>query len=226
MLGRLIDLVLPPRCGGCRHEGSWLCAACDQEIRRLGEPLCARCGAEVESARASCGCRERLKSLSRIRAAVAYEGPVERLVQRFKYEGCRALAAPLARLMAERIVLEGLAASDVVAVPLHATRLRKRGYNQSELLARELRRSLALGRPAGRLERTRPTAPQVGQDRLRRLDNVRGAFRWDGPHLVGRPLLLIDDVVTTGATLEACAAALKAGGAGAVTGLAAARVSF
>ena len=151
---------------------------------------------------------------------------MERVVQRFKYEGCRPLAAPLARLVAERMVLEGLAAAEVVAVPLHATRQRQRGYNQSELLARYLRQSLALGRPPGHLERSRPTAPQVGQDRLRRLDNVRGAFRWVGPHLAGRPLLLVDDVVTTGATLEACAAALKAGGAGAVTGLAVARVPF
>lgn len=167
-----------------------------------------------------------MKSLSRVRAAVAYEGPVERVVQRFKYEGCRPLATPLAGLVADRMALEGLAAAEVVAVPLHAARQRQRGYNQSELLARNLRQSLALGRPPGNLERLRPTAPQVGQDRLRRLDNVRGAFRWVGPSLAGRPLLLIDDVVTTGATLEACAAALKAGGAGAVTGLAVARVPF
>jgi len=91
--------------------GSWLCDRCRARIRRLEEPLCRRCGAEVESARQSCGCRSRLRSLSRLRSAAAYEGPVEMALQRFKYHGWKRLAEPLALLMAERLVVEGLAAS-------------------------------------------------------------------------------------------------------------------
>jgi ComF family protein len=153
-----------------------------------------------------------------------YEGPIELAVQRFKYSGWRRLAAPLALLLAERLVIEGLAAQWVLAVPLHQARLRQRGFNQAELLARELRRRLALGRPPGELVRTRATPPQVGHDRRWRQENVRGAFEWRGADLGGRSLLVVDDVATTGATLEACAAALRAGGSGPVMGVSVARV--
>jgi ComF family protein len=157
---------------------------------------------------------------------VAYEGPVEAVVHRFKYKGWRRLAGPLAQLVAERVAVEGLAGRLVVPVPLHPQRRRQRGFNQSELLARELESRLSLRAPPGRLVRLRATPPQVGQDRLHRWENVRDAFAWSGRRLDGRPLLLVDDVATTGATLEACAAALKLAGAGPVTGVTVARVKF
>jgi competence protein ComFC len=204
--------------------GSWLCERCRGRIRRLEEPMCRRCGVELESVQRQCGCRGRLKALSRLRSAVAYEGPIEPVVRRFKYEGWRRLAGPLALLLAERLVVEGLAAHWVLPVPLHAGRLRQRGFNQADLLARELRRRLALGQPPGELVRTRATPPQVGHDRVWRLENVRGAFTWHGPDLAGQALLVVDDVATTGATLEACAAALKVGGSGPVMGVSVARV--
>ena len=156
---------------------------------------------------------------------MAYEGPVEVALQRFKYHGWRRLAEPLALLLAERLVVEGLAASWAVAVPLHSSRLRQRGFNQSELIARELRKRLALTNPPGELVRTRATPPQVGHDRRWRLENVRDAFEWNGGPLEGRSILLIDDVATTGATLEACAAALRSGGSGPVMGVSVARVT-
>jgi len=217
--------VLPPRCGGCCTVGSWLCIACRVRIRRLHEPLCRRCGAEVESARTDCGCRSRLRALTRLRSAVAYEGPVELALQRFKYHGWRRLAEPLALLLAERLVVEGLAAPWAVAVPLHSARLKQRGFNQSELLAHELRKRLSLAEPTGALVRTRPTPPQVGHDRRWRLENVRDAFEWQGFALDARSILLIDDVCTTGATLDACATALRAGGSGPVIGVSVARVN-
>jgi ComF family protein len=224
VLSKLLDLVLPPRCGGCRSLGSWLCDTCRRSIRRLREPLCRRCGAELDSPQDGCGCRGRLTALARLRSAIAYEGPVEPLIHRYKYQGWRRLAEPLALLLTERLVVEGLASSLVVAVPLHRDRERQRGFNQADLLTRRLRCHLALREPSGRLVRVRPTMPQVGQDRLRRWENMRDAFEWRGPPLQGRSLMVVDDVATTGATLEACAAALKAGGAGAVIGVTVARV--
>jgi ComF family protein len=191
----------------------------------LEEPTCRRCGVELEYVQKQCGCRGRLKALSRLRSAVAYEGPIEPMVRRFKYEGWRRLAGPLALLLAERLVVEGLAAHWVVPVPLHAARHRQRGFNQADLLARELTRRLALGKPPGHLVRTRATPPQVGHDRLWRLENVRGAFAWLGADLAGQSLLVVDDVATTGATLEACASALRACGSGPVIGVSVARVA-
>src|SRR6202158_2935543 len=130
MHGRLLDLVLPLRCGGCRIVGSWLCGRCRSRIRRLEEPLCRRCGAEVESARKECGCRGRLKALARVRSAASYEGPLELALQRFKYQGWRRLAGPLALLMAERLVVERLSAPSAVAVTVHRSRPREGGFKQ------------------------------------------------------------------------------------------------
>ena len=220
----VLDFLLPPRCGGCRAVGSWLCLPCRTKIRRLEEPLCRRCGVELETARRECGCRARLKALTQLRSAVAYEGPAEAAIQRFKYHRWRKLAAPLAQLLAERLAVEGVAARWVVAVPLHRDRQRQRGFNQAELLAAQLRARMGLSTPEGELIRTRSTPPLVGRDRLRRFENVKDAFAWRGDRLNGESILLIDDVATTGATLDACASAIRDAGSGPVTGVSVARV--
>jgi ComF family protein len=208
--------------------GAWLCATCSRRIRSLEEPLCPRCGRELEDHRRSCGCQARLRALARIRSAAAYQGPLEQALHRFKYEGWRVLAPTLAGLMADRL-LEPIGTAGeratLLAVPLHRRRLRERGYNQSELLARELRRRWARHEVAGRLVRLRDTPPQVGLDRPGRRQNVAGAFAWVGPDLAGRPVLLVDDVATTGSTLEACGRALRAAGAGRIEAVTVARVS-
>jgi ComF family protein len=223
MFDTFLDLLLPARCGACGRLGAWLCEACRDACRRLEEPLCPRCGVELPFVKAGCGCRARLHALRRLRAATAYEGPVERAIHRLKYEGWRPLGRPLAGLIADRVAVDGLAAAVLVAVPLHPRRERERGFNQAELLAGELRRRLRLSRAPGQLVRLRDTPPQVGLDRVRRADNMRGAFLWRGQDLKGAAVALIDDVATTGATLEACASALRVGGAGPVIGLAVAR---
>jgi ComF family protein len=178
----------------------------------------------VEAARASCACRRELRSLGAIRSAALYAGPVEAALHRLKYRGWGALARPLGDLLGQALVVEGLPAAAVLAVPLHPARERRRGSNQSELLARRVRVLHSLPRPAGRLVRMRDTPPQVGLDRLRRKQNVSAAFEWHGAPLRGMPLLLVDDVVTTGATLESCAQALRDAGAGLVTAATVARV--
>src|SRR2546427_6636512 len=172
-----LDWLLPPRCGGCGALGAWLCAPCRGRIRSLEEPLCPRCGRELEDFGGSCGCRRRLRALARIRSAAAYEGPLERALHRFKYENWRALAPALAALVVERWPAPSDATDPalVLAVPLHRGRLRERGYNPSLLLARELPRRWALPAGPDRLVRLPDTAPQACLDPPGRRPDVAGA---------------------------------------------------
>lgn len=159
-------------------------------------------------------------------APFSFDGAIRHAVHALKYQGIKALAPSLARELARHVQAIPFAESNlrqgaawVVPVPLHPQRLWERGFNQAALLAEPLAETLGIPlRPD--LARPRLTRPQVGMDSATlRQENVRGAFAWVGPALEGRPVLLVDDVSTTGATLEAAAEALVAGGAGAVWGL-------
>ena len=221
----LLDWLFPPRCGGCGELGSWFCPRCRGLVQPLVEPICSRCGRQLEVRGEACTCRRRLRALDAVRSAAVYDGPLERAIHRLKYQGRRPLARVLAGLLAERF--EPLLQPDAIlqAVPLHRRRRRQRGFNQAQLLADELRRAWPVGRARGHLIRRRDTRSQVGLDRAQRRSNVEDAFWWEGPNLSGRPVLLVDDVITTCATVEACARALREAGAGEVRALSVARVS-
>ena len=215
-LAGLIDLLFPPRCGGCGRRGSWLCPACLAQVEWIVPPICPICG-EAASDAAHCPRRARHpQALDGLRSAAWYTGPLRLAIRRFKYRGQRVLAGPLASILLEGWRRDPPPAELLVPVPLHPRRARERGYNQAALLAGRLGRALALPVDTRHLARIRATPPQVGLTASQRLANVEGAFAYRGPDLAGRAVCLIDDLCTTGATLEACAAALRQAGAASV----------
>ena len=168
------------------------------------------------------GCHAYPLRTDSIKAAFVLEGPVREMIYGLKYRNVRASAPQMARLLAEKEA-SALAAADVlVPVPLHPRRERYRGYNQSALLASALADLAGTASEPALLSRSRNTPPQVDLTGHERRRNIADAFT-STPAVAGRKVLLVDDVVTTGASMSACAAALKAAGASSVRGLAFAR---
>jgi len=235
MFSWLAQTLWPSECAACRKPSAdgnpYFCEACWTRLPRLAAPWCACCGAPFAAAAATshspdhrcADCREREPSFDLARAALAYDGPAADAIHLFKYQRRRALARPLSRLLSP--CLEEVGAVDgVVPVPLHPDRLREREFNQALALAQALCRQTGWPLWWDQLERTRPTTPQVGLDAAGRRRNVRGAFVVARPARVeGRCVALVDDVLTTGSTVNECARALKAAGASRVVVLAVAR---
>jgi ComF family protein len=220
----LVAGLFPPRCLGCGRRGEALCPSCWQGLPRLQPPWCPRCSRPERSGGRCPSCRRAAAALAGVRAACLYAGAVRLAIQRLKYAQERHLAAPLAALLVECLARRPLAVDALVPVPLDAGRARARGYNHAALLAAPVAEALGVPLGEGWLERTRATRPQVGLSARERRANVRGAFACRAPGAVaGRRLLVVDDVMTTGATLEACAEALVAAGAARVWGLVVAR---
>jgi ComF family protein len=160
-----------------------------------------------------------------MRAPLLYVEPTSRLIHRLKYEGYFAISEPLVSFMIEGWPAWEQTPDLILPIPLHPRRQRRRGYNQSERLAQPLAEALAIQFNRAALRRTRHTAPQVGLGPAERADNVRGAFAADAQAVSGRHVLLVDDVLTTGATMTAAAEALLAAGAQSVSAYCLARVS-
>lgn len=220
---QFLDLVLPPRCIDCRRLGVWLCPECISRFPRVEAPVCARCGGTVVTDGLCARCRTSPLQIECIRSVIYFEGTLREAVHLFKYSGRTVLAEPMGDLMAAYWRQNPMPVDVVVPVPLHTARLRERGYNQAALLAREMARRAGLAVDAEVLVRQRATASQVDLDAQQRRENVRAAFRCSSDRLAGQRVLLIDDVCTTGATLEACSVALSEGGVRSVQALTLAR---
>lgn len=207
--GAAVDVVFPPRCPGCRRRGTWLCQDCAGKTPVVEWPRCERCGVPSEAA---CRCGSLHPALDAARAALWYDGWVPSAIQWFKYEGDAARADALGAFLAAEMD-HVPAGAIVVPVPLHRRREQLRGYNQSMLLAREAARRRGLPvMPA--LIRQRNTPRQVGLHADERARNILDAFSMAPTADVnGRDVVVIDDVLTTGATLGECAAVLRRAGA-------------
>src|SRR5215472_1800474 len=230
----LIDAALPPLCPSCREplgDGNGLCAACWTKLSLIEPPYCARLGIpftyDPGSGLLSMEAIANPPAYDRARAAVRYDDVARSLVQAFKYSDRLDLAPMMGRWMARagREVLADAAA--LIPVPLHWRRLWARRFNQSSALAGAISTLSGVPVAHGGLKRIRATPHQVGRSKVERADNVQGAFRVPEEHkaaIACRRLVLIDDVLTSGATVDACTRALLRAGAAHVDVLVFARV--
>lgn len=230
----VLDALFPPRCGGCGELNAQVfCERCTAQLRPIRHPRCALCGKPFDplafSAPLCADCRGHRWPIEAARAAFVFEGPMREAIHRFKYGRHHTYARRLAPLLERKWTLDATLCDFrpdwIVAVPLHASRQRERGFNQSQLLAHELAQHRAVPLFEG-FQRIRKTQSQVGLDLPTRRRNVKDAFEVAlpvGAQLRGKHLLLVDDVYTTGATTNECARVLKKAGAAEVRVLTLAR---
>lgn len=214
--GRLLQLALPPRCllcGDAGADGRDLCTGCRDDMP-ANTACCARCALPLPAAATHCGgCVRRPPPFDAAWAAFRYAHPLDLLETRFKFGGDLAAGRVLAELMIARIGQDCPARPQaLLCVPLHAGRLRRRGYNQALELARPLARALGLPLAPDLLVRRRATTAQTGLDGTARRRNLRGALALRPGHTLPPHVAVLDDVMTTGATLGECARVLRAAG--------------
>ena len=248
----MLDFLFPPKCAACDSFISaervlGFCSQCSRDIHWIKEPICPVCGVsyqaindEGNSLRKNsrtvvddklnhpCGnCIRKIYKFDTARASVVYRGKLKETIKRFKFANMPGLSGSLVKIMTFNPLVKAVVshADLVMPVPLHKKRLKKRGYNQALLLARDLSREFNIGLEEHNLRRTKHTLPQVGLGKKERRKNVKGAFSITRPERVkGKDVLLVDDVFTTGNTLSECAGELKKSGARTVLAITIARV--
>lgn len=212
LLSSLLEFALPQRCPGCgapARADRVLCEPCRSRIPRLLTPLCSRCLLAGDD---PSGCRRHPKR--RVFVPWVNDERASAIVHALKYGARPAVARTLGAELASAVPPEWRRSELLVALPLHAARERERGYNQAASLAEALADTLAIPHLRGALLRPRRTRAQAQLGRTARRDNVAGAFEVTDPaRLAGRRVLVVDDVMTTGATLDECLAALERAGA-------------
>lgn len=219
-----MDLLFPPRCVGCGREGEFLCVLCRHSLPRLDGALCPKCSQPFQKGGVCSPCQRWPLAIDGIRSPYRFEGVMRQAILGLKYQNLKVLSTPLAELLAHYWQSCPLPGEVLVPVPLHPRRLRERGYNQAALLARALGERIGLPVEETSLRRYRaaPSQARAASAEERRA-NVAGAFLCPPSSLEGKRVVLVDDVCTTGATLDAAARALKAAGARSVWGLTLAR---
>jgi ComF family protein len=233
---QILDFILPTSCSFCNDRIGdsrfpFICSTCWSDFALLQGPLCPQCGRPFDSPEAlssspehvCLACRRSPPLFDQALSVGYFEGSLREAVHQFKYRPCRSLGKPLGDWMATNVRL--VSNIDIIMpVPLHAKRLRQRGFNQALLLAHRLSEIHGIPCSCDNLYRSRPTRPQVELTGAERIRNVTGAFTLrKAGDILNRSVVLVDDVFTTGATMNECASVLKKAGAAQVSGLTLAR---
>lgn len=214
----LIGLIFPKICLSCGVNGFSLCPRCQNKIKILKTDTCIYCGKISPRGKICQNCR-RKSSLTGVIFVAKYSGIIKKTIHQFKYEGNTELLQPLGKILIKKfsdIKIPGQIT--ITSVPLHRTRKNIRGFNQSELLERYLAKEVGV-RYEELLKRVKPTESQIKFHKYERIDNLKGAFKAETKNLSGKKIILVDDVCTSGATLETCAKELRRAGAREVWGL-------
>lgn len=216
----LIDLIFPPRCVVCdgilkSHE-TGVCASCVGGLHRIGAPWCMKCGKEVrgEDTVYCSDCLTHRRDFDSGRSLFLYNEPMRKSIYRFKYNGRKEYAAYYGQELASSLGdwIRFVAPDAIIPVPIHEKRLKKRGYNQAELIGRALSRHVHVPVESTLLSRVRETAKQKELDASERENNLKKAFKTTRNDVKLNSVLLIDDIYTTGATCDAAARCLKEAG--------------
>jgi competence protein ComFC len=220
-----LDYFYPPICASCGKPGSRWCSACEGGSVRMTTAVCKICGIDIDRDKESTciNCVENRPKFDALRSWGGYCGALRQAIHKLKYRRDIGLGERLSRLLIE--ILDGLnwPVDMIVPVPLSVARYHSRGYNQSALLAKPISLARRIPYKPDALVRIRDTQTQVNLHLDQRRENVKGAFISEYSLVMGRIVLLVDDVATSGATLDACANALLLSGANRVYALTLAR---
>lgn len=221
-----LDLLFPPRCVRCQRLGQHWCANCQQGVARAPVLACPRCGLPQPMGRLCRDCRAHPPAYDVARSRFRYSARLRPVIVSLKYRPNPGLGQLLAEYLAAYLGEQPWRPDLLLPIPLADDRTKERGFNQAEVLARPLSGLTGLALSSDAILRVRPTPKQVGLDFDQRKANMRGAFAADAAQVRGKQILLVDDVMTTGATLNAAATALKEAGADRVFGITVARATL
>ena len=217
-LWAMVDLIFPPQCAGCGKPGTRWCKSCSENIKPLPLPACEKCGEPLAHTRDSLcrRCRQNRPVFEKVLILGSFNDPLRSALLRLKYFGDQAIGENLAADLADFLVVRGVTADVVIPIPISAKKLKERGYNQVESIAKPLAGILELEFDGNSLFQVKENRSQVGLSELERRENVREIFMVGGENLLGKRILLVDDTTTTGATIDFASRALMAGGASSV----------
>jgi competence protein ComFC len=226
LIWKSLDWLYPPTCGGCGHPGERWCCACNQQVQLLNSGVCICCGEPLgtKSLPGCCKeCQQIRPAFNSLRSWGVFGGGLRNAIHRLKYKKDIALGDALSQPLSQMVCQYQWPIDLIVAVPLSEQRYQDRGYNQASFLARPMALNQGIAYSSNALLRVRNTQSQVGLSIQQRKNNVIGAFQANPSIVRGRKILVVDDVATTGSTINACAMALISAGAQEVYGITLAR---